>query len=88
MDMTDFKTISSRKVSFAISCSSVQSSQNVTTESAAPDKIVFSSVLTARAQTCRHECEYILRMEELTYLVFMIIHGRGTFLFSNIPQFH
>ena len=46
-----FKTISVRFASFSASSSSVQSFQNVTTESAAPDTIVRSSELTANAHT-------------------------------------
>ena len=48
---THFSTSSARCVSFSSCCSSVQSSQNVTTESAAPETMVDSSLLTARAQT-------------------------------------
>ena len=47
---TDLRTRSARCVSFSVSVSSVQSSQNVITESAAPETIVRSSSLTARAQ--------------------------------------
>jgi hypothetical protein len=48
---TCLSAISALLISFSVSCSSVQSSQKVTTESAAPDMIVCSSELIARAQT-------------------------------------
>ena len=48
---THFCTSSARCESFSACCSSVQSCQKVTAESAAPETIVDSSLLTARAHT-------------------------------------
>ena len=50
-ERTHFWTSSARWLSFSTCSSSVQSCQNVTTESAAPETILDSSLLTARAHT-------------------------------------
>jgi hypothetical protein len=55
--ITHFRASFALFASFSASCSSVQSSQNVNTESAAPETIVLSSELIANAQICqcRHD---------------------------------